>query len=93
MISDMSTDLVDFKLPLSVYEKIQALATEEDSNPIDIIVGLVTDAYQRRKWLQDLADLRQCIQEEDGIQSDLTKDQILAQLRQTREEIFNAEYV
>lgn len=88
----MSTELVSLQLPAGLYEKLQMLATEEHTDPVDIITGLIADAYQRRSWLQDLTALHQRIQDEDGSQIASTKEQIVAQLRQTRQELFDAEY-
>lgn len=88
----MSTELVALQVPASLYKKIQMLATEEHTDPIDIITGLITDAYQRRGWLQDIAALRQRIKDEGGSQFDSTKEQVVAQLRQTRQEFFEVEY-
>ena len=57
-----------------------------------LITQFVTEAYQRRRWLQDLTSLRQQIQSENDSQLGNTKEEILAQLRQSRQEIFETEY-
>jgi hypothetical protein len=88
----MNTELVSLQLPASLYEKLQMLAIEEHTDPVGIITDLITDAYQRRGWLQDLSALRQQIQDEGGSQIASTKEQVVAQLRQTRQELFDAEY-
>jgi hypothetical protein len=89
---NMNTKFVTLELPASLYEKLQTLATEEHTNPVDIITELITEAYQHRGWLQDLTALRQQIQDEGGLQLDSSKEEIIAQLRQTRQDFFETEY-
>ncbi len=88
----MDTTFISVQLPASIYKKLQTLATEEHTDPVGLISQFVTEAFQRRQWLQDLTVLRQQIQDENGLQIDDTKEEIIAQLRQTRQEIFKSEY-
>lgn len=88
----MDTELVTLQVPASPYSKLQALASEEQTNPVDVLAQLVTTAHQRRQWLQDLDALRQQIQDAGGLQVGNSKEEIVARLQQTRQEIFAAEY-
>lgn len=88
----MNTELVNFQISANLYQMLQTLATEEHTDPESIITQLITEAYQRRRWLQDLTALRQQIQDESSSQLGSTKEEIIAQLRQTRQEIFEIEY-
>jgi hypothetical protein len=89
----MTTEVISLELPISVYNKLQELVTEEQSDPVTVITHLVTVAHQHRSWLRDLATLRQQIQQEGGLQQvGSTKEEVIERLRQTRREIFEAEY-
>jgi hypothetical protein len=57
-----------------------------------VIANLVTDATQQKNWLQDLNALCQQIKKDGGLQIGSTKEEVIDQLRQTREEIFETEY-
>jgi hypothetical protein len=88
----MNTELVSLQLPASLYEKLRALATEGNTDVVGAIAQFVATANQKKSWLQDLANLRQQIQTEGGLQIGNTKEEIAAKLHQTRQEIFEAEY-
>ena len=88
----MNTEFVTLQLPVSLYEKLQTLATAEHTDVYGVI-ALITDAYQQRGWLQDLTALRRQIRDSDGgLEFSSTKKEVVAQLRQTRQEVFEAEY-
>jgi hypothetical protein len=88
----MDTTVVTIQLPASLYAELQALATDERTDPVEIISRLVKMASQRRAWLRDLTALREQIRQDGGLQVGTTKDQVVERLRQTRREIFEAEY-
>jgi predicted transcriptional regulator len=88
----MNSETVSIQLPTSLFGQLQELAEQNQSNPVEVITQLVNTAYQRRAWLQELAALRQLIQQEGGLQVGLTKEEVIQRLRQTRQEIFEAEY-
>ena len=88
----MDTELVTLELPASLYKQLQELATQEHTDLVSKLTQLVTDACQRKTWLQDLTLLRQQIKDEGGLQLGDTKEQAMSQLRQTRQEIFETEY-
>ena len=88
----MNTELVSLQLPASLYEKLQTIAIAENTDVVGAIAQFVAIANQKKSWLQDLANLRQQIQSEGGLQLGNTKEAIVAKLHQTRQEIFEAEY-
>ena len=88
----MDTKLVNLQVNSNLYEKLQTLATEKHTDPVSIITQLITEAYQQRHWLQDLTVLRQQIQAQNDSRLGNTKEEIIAQLRQMRQEIFETEY-
>lgn len=76
----MDTELVTLQLPASLYEKLQALAIEKHTEPMNVIANLVTDATQQKNWLQDLNALRQQIKEDGGLQVGSTKEEVIDRL-------------
>lgn len=88
----MDTESVMLQVPSSLYRQLQTLAIDANASPIEVISQLVTTAHQRRQWRQDLHTLRQQIQESGGLLSKPSQESMTEQLRQTRQEIFEAEY-
>jgi 16S rRNA G1207 methylase RsmC len=88
----MDTTTVTLQLPASVYTELQSLAQDEQTDPVEIIVRLVAMARRRRVWLRDLAALREQIRQDGGLQVGTSKDDVVERMRQTRREIFEAEY-
>ncbi len=88
----MTNKLIDFQIPIDLYEKIQQLATEEKSDPISLIEQLISNTYQRKLWLNDLAMLRQQIKKDGGLELGNTKEEMINNLHNTRQEIFEADY-
>jgi hypothetical protein len=50
------------------------------------------DTNEACDWVTQLQQLRQQIAERGGVLSGVTKEEIVSQLRQTRQELFEAEY-
>ena len=88
----MATKKVTLELPVSVYEQLQELAAVEQKDPIEVITELVDVAHQRQSWLRELEELQDLIREQGGLQISTNKEEMIEQLRQTRREIFEAEY-
>ena len=88
----MDEPIVTIRLPASLYAELESLATEEQTDPVGMIGRLVTMASQRRAWLRDLTALREEIRQAGGLKVGTTKDEVVERLRQTRREIFEAEY-
>ena len=88
----MDTTHVTLQLPARLYAELQSLAAEERTDPVEVIARLVAVAHQRRVWISDLAALRDQIRRDGGVQVGTTKDAVVERLRQTRHDIFEAEY-
>ncbi len=88
----MDTGTVTFQLPTQVYADLQSLALDQQTDPAEMVARLIATARQRRAWLRDLSALREQIRQEGGLQVGVSKDEIVKQMRQTRREIFEAEY-
>lgn len=71
------------------YEQRDALKTELTA---EIKAELLAGAESDDNWVGQLQQLRQRIAETGGIMTGLTKEEIVEQLRRTRQEIFEAEY-
>jgi hypothetical protein len=88
----VKTETMALQLPVKVYDQLQSLAAEEGADPADLVAQLVAGAGQQRAWLRNLAALREQIRRDGGLQVGATKDEVVERLRQTRGEIFAAEY-
>ena len=58
----------------------------------EIKADLMSEAADADDWVTQLQHLQQQIAETGGVMSGLTKEEIVEQLRQTRQELFEAEY-
>jgi len=85
-------EMVSMEVPTLLYEEIQSLAQETHSEPIEMLGRLVKMAAAQKDWLRDLNALRDQIKAEGGLTVGATKEQVVENLRQTRQEIFAAEY-
>ena len=88
----MEPTVVTIQLPTDVHSRLQALAAEEHTSPVEMIERLVEMKSRRRGWLRDLAALREQILQDGGLKIGVTKEEVVERLRQTRSEIFEAEY-
>ena len=88
----MDTGTMALHLPLKVYDELRLLAAEEGADPADLIAQMVAAAGQQRAWRRNLAALREQIREDGGLRVGGTRDEVVERLRQTRREIFEAEY-
>ena len=88
----MGKETVTLNLPAGLYAKLEELAAESDSTPIDEIATLIEEAKSRRAWLRALDDFSKEIQENDNRENVPDQEELIEQLRKTRREIFEAEY-
>ena len=88
----MGAKTMTLELPAPLYAALQSLAEDEQQDLTEVIAGLVESAHQRRAWIRDLVALGEQIRQDGGLQVGTTKDQVVERLRQTRHEIFEAEY-
>ena len=88
----MDAETVTIRFPAGLYAELETLAQEEQVDPVAILSQLVQVARLQRAWLSDLAALRRQIEQDGGLQVGATREEVVARLRQTRREIFAAEY-
>jgi RNase adaptor protein for sRNA GlmZ degradation len=88
----MDTTTVRLELPASLYADLQSLAVNGEQDLVEVIAGLVDTARRRRAWLRDVEALRTQVRDDGGLHVGATKEQVVARMRQTRREIFEAEY-
>jgi hypothetical protein len=88
----MDTETITLELPAQVYTDLQSLAMDQETDPAEMVARLIATARQHRAWLRDLTALREQIRQEGGLQVGVTKQEVVERLRQTRREIFEAEY-
>ncbi len=88
----MNTSKISVQLPPELYGKLLQLATEEQVDPVEIVARLVDAATQRRAWLRTLDELREQIKRDGGLHVGANRDEVVERLRQTRQDIFDAEY-
>lgn len=89
----MGKETVTLKLPAGLYAELEELAADPDSTPVEQVATLIEDAKSRRAWLRALNDFRNEIQENDNRETEPDQEELMEQLRKTRREIFEAEYV
>jgi predicted CopG family antitoxin len=88
----MQSPLTTIQIPAVLYSELQALAEEEHTTLAEVIERLLARQRQRRAWLRDLATLRKQIQRDGGLQIGKTKEAVVEQMRETRRQIFEAEF-
>jgi RNase adaptor protein for sRNA GlmZ degradation len=88
----MDRTTVKLELPASLYADLESLAENEEQDPVEVIAALVNSARHRRAWLRDLEPLRAQVRDDGGLHLGATKEQVVARMRQTRRQIFEAEY-
>ncbi len=88
----MDTHVVTVELPANIYDKLQELASAEQSEPVALLNRLISLAYQQQSWRQEVSRLREEIQQVGGLSVGSDKEAVIERLRQTRREIFDAEY-
>jgi len=88
----MNGATISLQLPAGLYTKLETLAQEEHTEPVVFLTQLIETASQHRAWTNDLAALRNQIAQDGGLKIGNTKEEVVERLRQTRREIFEAEY-
>jgi hypothetical protein len=83
---------VTLELPASLHADLQSLATEEQTDLVEMLSQWVKLARQRRAWIRGWKELQTLVEQEGGLQVGTTREAIVEQMRKTRREIFEAEY-
>ncbi len=79
------------ELPTKLYTNLESLAENDDQDITALLEQWVKEA-QRQRWIQGWQELRDLIREEGGLDVGETKEEIVAHMRKTRQEIFEEEY-
>lgn len=85
-------ETVTLELPSSLYTDLQRLATEANADLITLLRQWVVQTRQRLGWQRGWQELQTLIEQEGGLQVGTTKEAVVEHMRQTRQEIFEAEY-
>jgi hypothetical protein len=88
----MNNNLINLPIPIDLYQQLQQLAIEKNSDPIHLLEKMITDAYQHQLWLTDLNHLRQTIKQDGGLDLGNSQEEMIKKLRQTRQEVFESDY-
>jgi hypothetical protein len=88
----MTQVTVNLPIPVELYQQLEKLANQDQTDPITLLSDLVDLAEQRQAWLREFEALQQQIQAEGGLAIPDTEEEAIEQLRQTRYAIFKAEY-
>lgn len=84
--------MVTIELPPELYADLEALASEDQISPVEMIARLLARAHGQRNWHRELTALREQIVRDGSLQVGITKDEVIERLRETRRAIFEAEY-
>ena len=80
------------ELPADLFQQLQELADLQQTDPVTVISRLIAVAHQQQTWLQNLEALREDIRLSGGLAIGTTRGAVIEQLRQTRRDLFEAEY-
>ena len=87
------TKQVTLELPMNVYEEILAAQERQQiQNIAEFIQEAVMEKLTRMTWQQNLEALQSEIRKAGGLRLSGSKEEMIERLRETRREIFEAEY-
>ncbi len=86
----MTAPTITLELPAQVYADLQSLADEAKIDLVEMLRRWTKQTAEQRAWVQAWDDL--WVQEEGGLHVGMTKEEVVEQMRKTRQEIFEAEY-
>ena len=87
------TTRVTLILPTDIYQEIAEAKERQQTRSIaEFIRQAVEEKVARMRWQRDLQELRSEIQEAGGLKLHGSKEEIIERLRETRRQIFEAEY-
>ena len=85
-------DPMALSLPEKVLFDLQELAAQAEMEPWKLVAQWVESARRHHLWQTDLKAIRDEIERDGTLLAGLTEEETLDRLRQTRREIFEAEY-
>jgi metal-responsive CopG/Arc/MetJ family transcriptional regulator len=87
------TTRVTLMLPTDIYQEITSAKERQETRSVaGFIREAVEEKVARMRWQRNLEDLRREIREAGGLELEGSKEEIIERLRETRREIFEAEY-
>ena len=92
-MSASDTTRVTLALPTDIYREITAAKERQETSSIaGFIREAVEEKVNRIRWQRNLAELRAEIREAGGLKLQGNKEEVIERLRETRRQIFEAEY-
>lgn len=88
----MNTPTITLELPTQIYMDLKGLADEAQIDPVEMLRRWIAATQEQQSWRQGWDELRQLVREEGGLSVGTTKEEVVEQMRKTRQEIFEAEY-
>jgi hypothetical protein len=85
-------ETITIQIPSTVYVELEAIAAEEQSDPITVLTALIKNARYQRTFSQLWQELVEQVRRDGGLNVGATVDEIVDQMRTVREDIFEAEY-
>jgi hypothetical protein len=85
-------DTMALSLPEKVLLDLKELAAQAETEPWKLVALWVEAARQHHLWQSDLKTIRDEIERDGILLAGLTEEETLNRLRETRREIFEAEY-
>lgn len=88
----MAESTTTLELPTTLFQQLKELADAQQTDLVTVMTHLISLAHQRQNWLQNLEALRRDIRQSGGLSVGTTRESVVEHLRQTRRELFEAEY-
>ncbi len=87
------TKRIALELPWGIYQEVAtAKKRQETSSIAEFVRQAVIEKVARVRWQHNLSDLRAEIREAGGLKLQGSKEQVIERLRETRRQVFAAEY-
>ena len=92
-MSTSETRRVTLVLPTDLYQEIITARERQETRSIaGFIREAVEEKVSRMRWQRNLEELRREIREAGGLELQGSKEEVIERLRETRRQIFEAEY-
>jgi hypothetical protein len=92
-VSASETTRVTLVLPTEIYQEIASAKERQETRSVaGFIREAVEEKVDRMRWQRNLEELRRDIRESGGLELQGSKEEVIERLRETRRQIFEAEY-
>ena len=88
----MNIPTITLELPVQVYTDLKFLADKAQIDLIELLRRWAVSTQEQLAWQQGWDELRQLVKVEGGLDVGTTKEEVVEQMRKTRQELFEAEY-